>query len=160
HQPRRLAAAPEYERFHREPHAAGAAGSRNAAADLTMFSPVFALPNRLAKGGKPTANPVSVPAPTGGWNARDSLPQMGATDAIYLDNFIPDAEGVQQRRGSSVFSTGLAGQFVESLMEYNAANTAPQLLAATPARIYDVSAAGPGSLQVTGLSNGRWQHTM
>ena len=34
---------------------------------------------------------IAIPAPVGGWNARDSLDAMPPTDAIKLVNWIPRA---------------------------------------------------------------------
>lgn len=89
------------------------------------------------------------------------LSEMKPDEAWVLDNYIPDDLGVQQRRGSSPFTTGMAGNFVESLLEYNAAGSNPKLFAATPNRIYDASVAGAaGAPEISGLLNGRWQNTM
>jgi hypothetical protein len=41
---------------------------------------------RLTGAVPPIARPYSVPAPFGGWNTRDALDEMPATDAITLDN--------------------------------------------------------------------------
>lgn len=49
--------------------------------------------------GKATATSTSVPAPVGGWNARDSLANMEPTDAIVLDNLIPSTDRVDGRKG-------------------------------------------------------------
>lgn len=104
---------------------------------------------------------VTISAPVGGWNKRDALSEMKPTDAIQLDNVIPDTLGVVQRRGYAAHATGITGNFAESLMEYNAASGNPQLFAGAPANIFEVTAAGAvGAAVVTGLSNGRWQHTM
>jgi hypothetical protein len=103
----------------------------------------------------------SLPAPTGGWNKRDQLSEMEPDEAWVLDNFIPGPLGVQQRRGTAAYTTGMTGNFVESLMEYNAAGSSPKLFAALPNNIYDASSRGAaGAAEVTGLTNGRWQHTM
>jgi hypothetical protein len=116
------------------------------------------MPRRSPFAGR--ASLSSLPAPIGGWNARDALSEMPATDAIYLDNFIPDDKGVQQRRGTEQHATGLTGNFVESLMEYNTAAESPSMFAATPNTIWDASSAAAASSVVTGLTNGRFQHTM
>jgi hypothetical protein len=46
-----------------------------------------------------TAATTSVPAPIGGWNARDSLAQMSPTDAVQLVNWYPTPTDVTLRRG-------------------------------------------------------------
>lgn len=49
--------------------------------------------------GEATAQSTSVPAPVGGWNARDSLANMEPMDAIVLDNMIPGTDKVDGRQG-------------------------------------------------------------
>lgn len=55
--------------------------------------------------GDPTATATSVPAPVGGWNARDSLASMEVTDAITLDNLIPGTDRVDCRKGFAEHAT-------------------------------------------------------
>lgn len=52
---------------------------------------------------------VAVPAPIGGWNAKDAFDKMAATDAIRLTNWIPRAGWVESRKGSANYATGLGG---------------------------------------------------
>lgn len=102
---------------------------------------------------------TSVPAPYGGWNARDPLANMKPTDAIILDDLYPTAADVQIRLGSDDFVTGLGVQ-VESLMVYSAATT-DKMFAFAGSRVFDVSTAGAqtnGDAVVTGLTNARWYH--
>lgn len=99
----------------------------------------------------------SLPAPTGGWNARDALSDMDERDAVTLINMFPTATTVMLRYGHSRHATGLPGQ-VESVMAYNGP-AAQKLFAAAGNSIFNVSAAGAvGAADVTGLSNNRWQH--
>lgn len=49
----------------------------------------------------------AIPAPIGGWNARDALDAMPPTDAIKLVNWIPRAGFVQSRGGYAVHAAGL-----------------------------------------------------
>jgi hypothetical protein len=51
-----------------------------------------------------TAKTASVPAPIGGWNARDSLANMSPTDAVQLVNWFPTPTDVTMRKGYSVAS--------------------------------------------------------
>jgi len=101
----------------------------------------------------------SLPAPVGGWNARDPLAAMPPEDAILLDNFIPDTGGVKLREGFSEHATGL-GAAIESLMEYSPPNGSLELFGATATDIWDVTVAGAASSVLGSLTNGRWQHTM
>ena len=105
------------------------------------------------------AQPISLPAPIGGWNARDALPAMAPTDAPILTNWYPATTECVMRNGYSKFATGITGQ-VETLMAYSKGNTANQLFAIAGGKVYDVSAGGAvGAAVVTGLSNSRWQYT-
>lgn len=126
-----------------------------------MFNSAFTLQRRLQVAAQPTSTMRSIVAPIGGWNKRDPVPQMAADDALVLDNFIPGQAGVRMRHGYEEHATGVTGNFVETLMEYNSASGTPKLFAAGPANIFDVTASGAvGSAAVTGLTNGRWQHCM
>lgn len=106
----------------------------------------------------------SLPPPVGGWNRRDALPLMDPRDALRLDNLIPDTTNVHLRDGYATHATIAATTAaVESLIQYAPPNTANnKLFAAIPTAIYDVTAAVTASATaavVTGLTNGRWQHT-
>ena len=106
------------------------------------------------------AKAVSLSAPVGGWNARDSLADMAANDAVALVNFFPDVGSVNLRGGSTDHVTGITGT-VETLMAYTS-GTASKLFAVanTPSSIFDVTSSGVvGAAVVTGLSNGRWEYT-
>lgn len=124
-----------------------------------MFSPAIALPQRMLRAHRPTRKIVPVPAPYGGWNARDAKSEMEPQDAVVLDNFLPDLQGVQQRRGFAQQASGISGSFVETLISYNKSGATAQLFAAGPSAIYNATAAGTASVSLSGLSNGRWQHT-
>ncbi len=103
------------------------------------------------------STPASVPAPVGGWNARDGLPEMGATDAVYLTNFFPSTTDVMLRNGYLQYATGLVGQ-VETLFSY-AGGAAKKLFGVSNGSFYDVTAGGAvGAPAVTGQTNSRWQY--
>ena len=51
-----------------------------------------------------TAVTASITSPIGGWNARDSIAEMPATDAVVLNNFFPTPTDVQLRLGYTQFS--------------------------------------------------------
>jgi hypothetical protein len=104
------------------------------------------------------ANVASLPAPVGGWNARDALANMAPTDAVTLDNLFPGVSSVTLRGGYEKHATGMTGQ-VETLMTYNA-GASSKLYAVVGGKIYDVTTAGAvGAAKVTGLSNSRWEYT-
>jgi len=101
---------------------------------------------------------VSVAAPIGGWNARDSLGAMDAMDAVTLTNFWPGTNSVILRNGYTKFATGIVGQ-VETIMSYSS-GTANELFAAADDSIYNITAGGAvGAADVTSLTNARFQYT-
>ena len=100
---------------------------------------------------------VSVTAPVGGWNARDSLADMPAADAVIMQNWFPLTTEVTLRKGYTQWATGISGQ-VESMFVYAGATT-NKLFAAAGGAFYDVTAnAAVGAAVVTGKSNSRWQY--
>ena len=86
------------------------------------------------------ANVVSLPAPVGGWNARDSLANMAPTDAVTLENYFPSVSNVNLRGGYERYATGLPDD-VETLMTYSGATT-DKLFAISDGEVYDVTAGG------------------
>lgn len=103
------------------------------------------------------AVPTSLPAPVGGWNARDSLGAMPPTDAVQLTNFVPMPTSCVLRNGYSNFATGMTGQ-VNTVMGLNGMST-NKLLAAVGTNIYDITAGGAvGAAVQTGLGSDKWQH--
>lgn len=108
---------------------------------------------------------ASLPAPLGGWNARDAIPDVSAVktlgssaEALVLDNWLPTYGGLQVRKGYTLHVTGLTGDYVESLMPYHPSSGTAKLFAATPTIIYDVTTVNSPSSSQTGLTNGRWSH--
>ena len=69
--------------------------------------PILPRNRRLALASQSLAQPISVPAPITGWNARDALDEMPATDAVLLDNWYPDAQGVVVRSGFTPYASGV-----------------------------------------------------
>lgn len=58
--------------------------------------------NRAAKAQKSRSTVVSLPAPTGGWNARDALSNMGKQDAVAMENWFPATTDVVFRYGQEL----------------------------------------------------------
>lgn len=103
------------------------------------------------------AQVASIPAPIGGWNARDSIANMEPTDAFEMINFFPSYSNLVLRGGYTNYVTGIDGQ-VETLMNYSTGTT-KKLYAIAKTKIYDVSTAGVvGAAVATGLTNARWEH--
>ena len=110
---------------------------------------------------KQQAQSASLPAPVGGWNARDALGEMKPEEAVELINFFPRTTTVQLRFGYSNQSTGFSGQ-CETLMAYEGGATS-RLIGVTrevaDSRIYNMTSVGAvGAAMLTGLTNARWQH--
>ena len=99
---------------------------------------------------------TSVPSPTGGWNARDSVANMAPQDARFLTNWFPSTSDVLLRYGYSNWATGLGSQ-VETLATYAGGNN-DELFAWAGSNVYDVTAGGAvGAAVVSSLTNARWQ---
>jgi len=97
----------------------------------------------------------AIPAPVGGWNARDSLDQMKENEAIILDNWFPKDGEVAIRGGYTAYADTL-GDNVETLAEFHSGATR-KFLAAANGNIWDISSSGAGSSLASGFSVNRWQ---
>jgi hypothetical protein len=109
----------------------------------------------LSQPKKFTATTASVPAPIGGWNARDSLAQMSPTDAVQLINFFPTPTDVSLRKGYAKTSTGITGK-VYSLMNYARKNGTNALFAAAETKIWDASTS-TATQAFSGITNSKLQ---
>jgi hypothetical protein len=101
------------------------------------------------------ARTASLPSPIGGWNARDSLAEMNAIDAVEMVNFFPTPTDILMRKGYSQHSGGITGS-VDTLMNY-AGPTSQTLFAVANGVIYNTATSTATSVY-TGLSNSRLQH--
>ena len=92
---------------------------------------------------KAVSEPVTIPAPVGGLNAKDSLADMPLEDAVRLDNIFPQPNYVQLRKGFSSHRTDVGSAIVvRTLMTYAKANGSDELLAVAGDTIYDVTSVG------------------
>ena len=103
-----------------------------------------------------TAVTASLPAPIGGWNARDSLAEMNPLDAVQMVNFFPTPTDVTLRSGYSKSSTGITGD-VLSLLNYSGP-TGNTLFGATNSTIYNVNTS-TATVSLTGNTSGQWVQT-
>jgi len=100
---------------------------------------------------------TTIIAPTGGWNARDSIDLMPETDAIVLDNYYPGDSDVHVRNGYASHATGLTDN-IETMMTYG--GPTPEMFGAAGSNIFNVTSLGAvGAAEVTGLTNAQWQYT-
>lgn len=104
------------------------------------------------------ANVQSLPAPIGGWNARDSFANMDPADAVTMINMFPTVSNLTMRGGYTRYTTGLDGQ-VQSLMAYSGGTTSKLFAVTSTGKLYDVSDGGAvGAPKVTGLNGGIWNY--
>ena len=103
---------------------------------------------------------TSVPSPVGGLNFRDPISEMPATDAMVLNNFIPQRTGCLLRKGWQ-YSCNVLDDPVTSLFSYNAADSADnKLFAASGGSIWDVTDEDAVESQAsTGSTDGIWSTT-
>ena len=101
--------------------------------------------------------PISLPAPSGGWNARDPQTKMALTDALYLENLFPRSNSVELRKGCQLRATlpdhvALSSpHIVRTLMPYCGLDGEKQFFAICDDGIYDISTCLTGSA-ISGLS--------
>lgn len=105
-----------------------------------------------------TYRAAHVPAPVGGWNARDSLADMKSTEATVLDNWFPRASEVVVRGGSANWATGMSGS-VKSLVQYTKPDGTKKLYGVTNAGLYDITAGGAVGAVAKALTDGYF-HTV
>lgn len=101
------------------------------------------------------AGAYTIPAPVGGWNARDAVEAMEATDAIELINWIPQAGNVVGRGGSRIECT-IGTDPIVTLIPYDS-DTGSAFLAATSGNIYDVTDFNAPVSLVSHLFSDAWQ---
>ena len=99
---------------------------------------------------------MSVPAPVGGWNARDSLDAMDPLDAISLVNLFPGQSSVESRAGAEEFSTGFGGA-VETISTYRS-GTVEQMIVGANNQLWRVTLSNGSKTSLSsGYSSDRWQ---
>jgi len=99
---------------------------------------------------------VTIPAPVGGLNLRDSIADMPAQDALTLNNYFPQENGCQLRGGTDrhcVIESQTAP--VESLLVFS--EDTEKMLAVCDGAFYDVSSSGTISLSlIDSLNSSVW----
>ena len=106
-----------------------------------------------------TGQKTTIPAPIGGWNARDAVDLMAPTDAIRLDNMFPGDTQITVRKGYTSHATGL-GNNIETLLSYDGGGT-KKMFGIAGTSIFEVTSSGAvGAAKVTGLSGAQWGGTM
>ncbi len=111
----------------------------------------------MARSQPRKAIPMSLSAPIGGWNARDSIAAMPPLDAVSLVNLFPATSDVVVRFGHTRASTGYSG-LVETILAYAGGST-DKLFGISGGNVYDATSGGAiGAASLSGLSNNRWQY--
>lgn len=123
------------------------------------------------------ATTISVPAPSGGLNFRDGMAAMPATDAVLLENWIPDQGGIRCRKGYAEWAINLPGSAsVGGILPYFAPTNAfpggaflttptampGKLFASIDAGIYDITSStnAPALAQaLSGTANAGWTNS-
>jgi hypothetical protein len=108
----------------------------------------------LQKAKQNTAKTASVPAPLGGWNARDSIAEMNPMDAVQMINFFPTPTDIQLRKGYTKKSIGITGS-VNTVITYPV-GTSYKLFAFAGTKIYDASTS-TATVVFDGLSSSKMQ---
>jgi hypothetical protein len=85
----------------------------------------------LQRAKQNTAKTASIPAPIGGWNARDSLANMSPTDAVQLVNWFPTPTDVTMRKGYTVSSILTTSTGVRTISSITFVDTTATLTTAT-----------------------------
>lgn len=97
----------------------------------------------------------TIPAPTGGWNARDALEAMPETDAVDLVNWIPTNGVVVGRGGSHTVMDDLVDA-VDTLIPYEG-TSGTKFLAAYGTNIADVTGFSSPTVLSSAFIASRWQ---
>jgi len=105
----------------------------------------------------------TMPPPVGGWNARDALVNMPATDAIQLDNWFPGPSAVAVRPGMTLFATLPANTVIDphnirTLMSCALPGGTSKLFAACEDGIYDATAGGAIAGLDSAATTNDWQY--
>ena len=106
---------------------------------------------------------IPIPAPVGGWNARDALINMPEQDAVFLDNFWPTTSTVELRKGWTEFAAlptdvpATTPHDIRSLLSYNTPAGTSTLFACDQTGIYNVTAGGAISAISSVITDGRVQ---
>ena len=96
-------------------------------------------------------------APTGGWNARDSVANMSPNDAIKLINWFPTTTDVALRGGNEEYATDITGT-PKTLAVYNGLNGTNKFFAIDVNDIWDISSSGAASAQSATVTDGKFQY--
>lgn len=111
-----------------------------------------------ARRGRQSSRTTSIPAPVGGWNVRDPLSAMPASDAVIMENWFPEAHQVRMRPGAFRYAT-INGADPGTLFAYNGPSASEMFLATggSAPGIFRILS-GSVSAQLVSLTEGRGYH--
>lgn len=112
---------------------------------------------RKATRGQQRSAVASLPAPIGGWNAKDPIAAMPMKDAVKLLNFFPRTSDCALRGGYASHATGVTGT-IKTLAEYNEWDGTSTFFAVDDNDVWDVTASGAASAQSATVTNGKFQY--
>ncbi|MGI9489348.1 MAG: hypothetical protein ACR2RF_26360 [Geminicoccaceae bacterium] len=119
----------------------------------------FAISQKRSQPTNRVVGGESIPAPVAGWNKRDPLFNMDPRFATILDNYFPQTNFVELRKGHTSHATGVGSSAVETVFSYRSGST-KKLLASGGGGIYDATASGAvGAPLASGFGSNRWQTT-
>lgn len=105
----------------------------------------------------PIANPVPIPSPWGGINARDGVAALQPQDARSLVNWNPDGNSCKPRKGYTTQSTSAeSNQAVATLAPYSGAS-GTAIIGVSGGKIYDFTSATATELYDGMYADGRFQ---
>jgi hypothetical protein len=115
--------------------------------------------NRPTRPRPAVARSRFIAAPTKGWDDASNIAMEDPLKAHVLDNWFPQPEYVELRRGHKQHSPTGETTPVNSLMAYHAPSAAnDKLFAVSNDTIYDVSASEAAATSVTTLASSKCQH--
>lgn len=102
-----------------------------------------------------------VRAPKGGWNTRDPVSEMTPTDAVILNNLIPDTDGVSVRPGYTQYVQLVSSSYWTNALISWKTQYGDRLIAAAPVSaashsLFDASTASVITIK-TGYVGSRWR---
>lgn len=101
---------------------------------------------------------ITIPAPNSGLNSRSPLSNMPVEFAIQMTNLIATPVGVENRKGSTEWTTGFLSP-LRSIIPYNSGSSATsKLFTADDEHIYDVSEKGGNDIVATGITSGKFRY--
>ncbi len=104
------------------------------------------------------AQEVHIDAPIGGWNTRDSIDNMEPTDAVVLDNWIPDLGWVKSRPGYELYIDIAGSDDVKTLVIYEKGTT-KKFLAFHGSSCTDITnPASPSTISAITSGDSRWNY--